>query len=136
MWMYPGPSCPDHPSSEELSAVEVHSWIHKVLDLGVNLNPRAGPTPLQGGVASDRVSTLGPISVAFMILSFHCARDLMQGLGGGRSEPRDADPPEDAARREAKRASHGETWAQRERERENPACHRTGGERAQGGHPP
>jgi hypothetical protein len=72
---------------------------------------------LQGGVASDRVSTLGPISVAFMILSFHCARDLMQGLGGGRSEPRDADPPEDAARREAKRASHGETWAQRERER-------------------
>jgi hypothetical protein len=53
-----------------------------------------------------------------MILSFHCARDLMQGLGGGRGEPRDANPPEDAARQEAKRASHGETWAQRERERE------------------
>jgi hypothetical protein len=117
MWMYPGPRCPDHPSSEELSTANVHSWIHKVLDLGVNPNPRAGPTPLHGGVASDRVSMLGPILAAFTILSFHCARDLMQGLGGGRSEPRDADPPEDAARREAKCASDGETRAQRERER-------------------
>jgi hypothetical protein len=52
MWMHPGPSCPDCPSSEELSAVEVDARIHKVLDLGVNPNPRAGPDPLQRGVAS------------------------------------------------------------------------------------
>jgi hypothetical protein len=35
MWTYPGPSCPNRPSSEELSAVEVEEWIHKVLDLTV-----------------------------------------------------------------------------------------------------
>jgi hypothetical protein len=41
--MYPGSSCPDHFSSEELSAVEVDARIHKVLDLGVNPNPEVGP---------------------------------------------------------------------------------------------
>jgi hypothetical protein len=51
---------------------------------------------------------LGPVLVAFMILSFHCTRDLAQGLGGGRGEPRDANSPEDTAKREAKRTSHEE----------------------------
>jgi hypothetical protein len=55
---------------------EVDSQIHKVLDPGVSLNPRAGPAPLQDGVARARVSMLGPISVAYAMLSFHCARDL------------------------------------------------------------
>jgi hypothetical protein len=41
MWMYPGPSCPDRPSSKELSAVEVEARIHKVLHHGVNPTPGA-----------------------------------------------------------------------------------------------
>jgi hypothetical protein len=48
MWMYPGPSYTDYPSSKELSTAEVDTRIHKVLDLGVNLNSRASPVPLQG----------------------------------------------------------------------------------------
>jgi hypothetical protein len=75
MGMYPGPSCSEHTSSKELSATEVDAWIHKVLDLGVSLNPRVGPVPLWRGIASARVSMLGPISTAFMILSFHDAHD-------------------------------------------------------------
>jgi hypothetical protein len=48
--MYLGPSYLDRPSSEELSAVEINTWIHKVLDLGADLNPRAGPALLQEGL--------------------------------------------------------------------------------------
>jgi hypothetical protein len=77
MWMYPGLSYPDCPSSEELSEMEVEAQIHKVLDLGVNLNSGANPVPLRRGITSVRVSTLGPVSSAFMILSFHCACDLV-----------------------------------------------------------
>jgi hypothetical protein len=40
MGMYSGPSCPDRPSSKELSAVELDAQIHKVLDPGL------GPVPL------------------------------------------------------------------------------------------
>jgi hypothetical protein len=46
MWVYPGPSCPDCPSSEELSAAKVEDRIHMVLDLGVNPNLGPGPVPL------------------------------------------------------------------------------------------
>jgi hypothetical protein len=46
MWLYLGPSCLDRPSSEELDAVEINTQIHKVLDLGANPNPEAGPSPL------------------------------------------------------------------------------------------
>jgi hypothetical protein len=77
MWVYPGPSCPDCPSSEELSAAKVEDRIHMVLDLEVNPNLGPGPVPLRRGITSVRVSTSGTISVAFMILSFHCARDLV-----------------------------------------------------------
>ncbi len=62
MWMYPGPSSPDHPSSEELSAVEINTQMRKVLDLGANPNSGAGPVPLQEGVASTRVS-ISPIFI-------------------------------------------------------------------------
>jgi hypothetical protein len=82
MWLYPGSSCPNRPSSEELSAMEINTRIHKVLDLGANLNPGAGPAPLQEGVASTSVSMFRPISVSYMILSFHHAHNLKQGLGG------------------------------------------------------
>jgi hypothetical protein len=75
MWMYPGLGCPNRPSSEERSATEVEAWIDKVLDLEVNPNFGAGPVPLRRGISSVMVSTLGPISVAFAILSFHYASD-------------------------------------------------------------
>jgi hypothetical protein len=81
MWMYPDPSYPDRPSSTELSAVEVEARIHIVLDLGVNLTLCAGPVPLWRGIATVRVSTLGPVLVAFAILPFHFTHDLVQGLG-------------------------------------------------------
>jgi hypothetical protein len=87
MWMYQGPSCPDRPSSEELSAAEVEAQIHRVLDLGVKPTLGAGPVPLWRGISSVRISTLGPVSVAFVILAFHCGCDLAQGLGGGPGEP-------------------------------------------------
>jgi hypothetical protein len=70
----------DYPSSEELNEAEVNSRIHKVLDLGADLNPGACPALLQEGVASARVSMLGSVSVAYAILSFHHAHGLTQGL--------------------------------------------------------
>jgi hypothetical protein len=48
--LYLGPSCLDHPFFEELSAVEINTWIYKVLDLGAYPNPRAGPSPLPKGM--------------------------------------------------------------------------------------
>jgi hypothetical protein len=59
---------------------------------------------------------LGPISMAFFILSFHCARDFAQGLGGGRGELWGANLPEDAAKREVQCAPSEEMRARRERE--------------------
>jgi hypothetical protein len=114
MWLYLGPSCPDRPSSEELSTAEVDSQIHKVLDLGANLNPRVSPVPLQEGIVGSRVSTLGPILAAYEILSFHCAHSLAQGLGGGCSKLQEVDSPEDAARQEASHVFNEKVWAQRE----------------------
>jgi hypothetical protein len=87
MGMYPGPSSPDHPSSEELSMAEVDTQIHKVLNHGVSPDPGVGPVPTWRGVASTRVSMLGADSTAFAILSFHYTRDFVQGLGLGLSEP-------------------------------------------------
>jgi hypothetical protein len=46
MWAYPRSSCLDHPSSEELSAVEVEARIRKVLDSATILSHGAGPDPL------------------------------------------------------------------------------------------
>jgi hypothetical protein len=46
MWMYPGPSYPDRPFSEELDYVEINTWIHRVLAHMVDLSTGAGPTPL------------------------------------------------------------------------------------------
>jgi hypothetical protein len=116
MGMYPGPNCPNRPSLEELSTVEVDARIHKVLDLGVSPNPRVGPIPLRRGIASARVSTLGPVWVAFMILSSHGAHDFALGPRGSRDVSREATSPEDAAMWEAKRTPSEEMWVRRERE--------------------
>jgi hypothetical protein len=75
MWVYLGSSCLDRPSPEDLSAAEVETRIRQVLDSTVVPLRSAGPDPLRRGIASVRVSTLGPISAAFMILSFYYARD-------------------------------------------------------------
>jgi hypothetical protein len=122
MWTYSGPSCLDHPSSKELSAAEMEARIHKVLDLRVNMNPGPGPVALWRGIASVRVGTLGPISTTFMIIFFHYARDLAQGLGGGCDKPWDADSPSDATMWEARHASSEETRVHEERERDRCAA--------------
>jgi hypothetical protein len=81
MWLYPGPSYLGRPSSEEFGVAEIITQIHKVLDLGANPNPEAGPAPLGEGVASTRVRIFGHVLMAYAILSFHCACGLAQGLG-------------------------------------------------------
>jgi hypothetical protein len=91
MWAYLGPRCLDRLCPEELSAFEVKTWIRKVLDSSVILSPGSSPDPLRRGIASVRISTLGRVSAAFVILSFYCTRDPTQGLGDGRDELRDAD---------------------------------------------
>jgi hypothetical protein len=109
MWAYLGSSYPDRPSSEELSVVEVEDWIHKVLNFGVNLAPGAGPVPLRSGIASIRVSSLGPIYAASAILSFHYACDLEQVLEGSHGESLDAHPPVNAAGQEVRHTSNEAT---------------------------
>jgi hypothetical protein len=123
MWAYPGSSCLNHPSLKELSAAGVESWIHKVLDSTVIPSHDASPDPLRRGIASVRVSTLGPVSVAFTILSFHCARDFAQGLEDGRGELRDAVSPVEASGQEASPAASNRAMRmheERERERTSP----------------
>jgi hypothetical protein len=56
MWMYPGPSYPDCPFSEELYDVEINTWIHMVLAHRVDLSPWAGLAPLREGVNSTTVN--------------------------------------------------------------------------------
>jgi hypothetical protein len=96
----------------------VDSPIHKVLDLGVNLYPGAGPAPFQDGVTHARVSMVGPISAGlrfylFIVLTVLCRVSLLVMVS--REMPT---PPKDAATREVKHASNEKAWAQRERERE------------------
>jgi hypothetical protein len=57
-----------------------------------------------------------------VILSFHCPRDLAQGIGGGRGESRDAHPLVDAAGQEARHASSVDTQTRQERERDRHAA--------------
>jgi hypothetical protein len=90
--------------------MKVNSWIHNVLDLGVDLNPGANPAPLQEGLASARVSMLGPILAAYVILSSHHAHDLAHGLVDGNSEAWDANLPEDSTRREVNHAFNEKAW--------------------------
>jgi hypothetical protein len=46
MWAYPGSTCPDRPSREELSAAEVETQICKVMDFVAVPLPGASPDPL------------------------------------------------------------------------------------------
>jgi hypothetical protein len=121
MWKHPRMSYPNCPYSEKLSVAEINAQIHKVLDLGVNLNPGAGPVPVRRGITSVRVSTLGPILAALAILSFHCAHNSAQGLGGDHGEPWNIDFPMDPARREVRHAVGEGMQTRGERERETSA---------------
>jgi hypothetical protein len=56
MWTYSGLSYPNRPSFVELSAVEVETWIHMVLDLGVNRTPMPALCPYgEGSLVSGLV---------------------------------------------------------------------------------
>jgi hypothetical protein len=92
--MYLGPRCPDRLSYQELIAAKV------VIPI-----PSASIVPLQKAIASVRVSTLGPVLMTFVILSFHYAQDLEKDLGGGCGESWDVDPPADATGQEVRHAS-------------------------------
>jgi hypothetical protein len=58
MWMYPGPSCPDHPFSTELSDMEISTRVQGVLAYGADLNLGSVSVPLRARVDSPWVSPL------------------------------------------------------------------------------
>jgi hypothetical protein len=110
----------------ELSAAEVNTQIHRVLDLGADPNPKAGPAPLHEKVASTRVIMFGPISVAYMILSFDRAYGFALGLEGICSELRNANLPKEVVRQEMKHASNEKVQAREERKQaRSAACRKT-----------
>jgi hypothetical protein len=90
---------------------------------------------LQEGFANARVSMLGPVSVAYAILSFHRAHGLTQGLRGGRSELWHTNLPEDAVRWEAKHAFNEKAHARGRGGRTSPKHRSQGGKGARGRHP-
>jgi hypothetical protein len=70
-----------------------------------------------------------------VILSFHCAHDLVKCLRGGRDELWDADSPLNATRREARHASSEETRAHEDRESDSHATGRVAKTRGTEGSP-
>jgi hypothetical protein len=98
MWFYPGPSCLDHPFSEEFGDVQINTRIHKVLAYRADFNPGVSPTPMRDGVNSTRVS---PFALAFGSLHnlIHPLRSCpfvgshvssQHAMGGGVTLPEDA----------------------------------------------
>jgi hypothetical protein len=67
------------------------------------------------GIAGARVSMFGPISAAYVILYFHHAHSLAQGLEGMRSELGGANLLEGMARREENHAYNEEMRARKKR---------------------
>jgi hypothetical protein len=118
MWAYPGSTCPDRPSLEELDMTEVETQICKVLDSAVVLPLGAGPDPLRRGIASVRVSTTGLVFVAFTILSLHCAHNIVQSLGDSHGNMWGVDLSVDALGPATSNVPYGATRWHEERERE------------------
>jgi hypothetical protein len=58
MWLYPGPSCHDHPFFAELGDTEINTRTWGVLAHGADLNFGSGPVPLREGVKSPWVCPL------------------------------------------------------------------------------
>jgi hypothetical protein len=71
----------------------------------------------------------GPVLAAYMILSFHCALNLAQGLEGARSELQGANLPEDVMRREANCVFNEKMQTHKERRQAYSAAHRAEKER-------
>jgi hypothetical protein len=67
--------------------------------------------------------------MAYVILSFHRAHGLAQGLRGTRSEPQDANQLEDTVRREMNQTSNKKVRARRERKQARSAAHWVANER-------
>jgi hypothetical protein len=88
-WLYPGPSCPNYPFSDELGDAEVNTRIHKVLAHRADLNPGADPSPIH-------IHFLAVCAIS----SSHHARVLAQSLGYTRSVPQGVTLPEDMAKQE------------------------------------
>jgi hypothetical protein len=124
MWAYLGSTCPDRPSPEELSTVVIETRNHKDLDSTAVSPPGAGPDPLQRGIANVRVNTSGPVSVAFTILSLHCAHDIVHGPGDSRGDTHGTDFSVDAPGRATSHTSNGATRLREERERDRRAAGR------------
>jgi hypothetical protein len=80
MWMYMGPSCPEHPFSEELGDTEFNIRVHGVLAHGVILNLGTGPVPLTEGVDSPWGVRSDPFRLHVPILVSQRMCVLAQGL--------------------------------------------------------
>jgi hypothetical protein len=72
MWMYLGPSCPDHPFSTELDNTEINTQIRGFLAHEVNQNSSSGPTPLREGVNSPWMSLLELTFVYLLLAIIKC----------------------------------------------------------------
>jgi hypothetical protein len=105
MWMYPGPSYPDHPFSVELDGTEVNTQIQGIVAHGADPIFGSSPIPLREGVNSPWLSLLELTFICLcQFLFFQRIHVLMQDLGYTCSAPQELMVPEDAARREAAQA--------------------------------
>jgi hypothetical protein len=90
-WMYPGPSCPDHPFSIELYDTKINTWRGEgVLAHGANQNIGSGPIPLREGVNIPWVSLLELTSLSqFMLLNAYA---FLCRISGVRAMPHGGSP--------------------------------------------
>jgi hypothetical protein len=85
MWIYLGPSCPDHPFSTELDGTEINTWIQGVLAHGADQNFGSSPVLLGEGVdnpwvereALKRVSTAEAENTAVLASAREDAEDFV-----------------------------------------------------------
>jgi hypothetical protein len=93
MWMYPEPSCPDHPISMELGDTKINTQIQGVPPHGADLNFDSGKVPLREGVESPWVSPLKLILIylyQFLLLkrrAFFLALDLRYARRAPQGSP-------------------------------------------------
>jgi hypothetical protein len=101
MWMYPGPSYPDHPFSED---TEINNQIYKVLAHVANLNLGAAPAPIREGVDNTLVSSPGPTFGCLCQFWFQMRSCYYAGSRVCSQHPAGVTLPEDTARWEVNRA--------------------------------
>jgi hypothetical protein len=104
--------------------VEVETQIRKVLDSTSVPPPGTSPNPLRRGIASVSIGTSGPISIAFTILSLHCAHDIVQGLRDSRGDTWGADFSMDAPGQATSCTSNRVAQSREEREISGPSVGR------------